>query len=95
MIETIETKIETNPEVCGGQPTIAGRRIRVSDVAIWHIEMGRPPAEIAEDYHLEVAEVHAALSYYFDHKEKIDQEIRDAQAVIEKAWAKTRSKLSS
>ncbi len=72
--------IEITPGVAGGKPRIAGRRIKVQQVAVWHDRMGMMPDEIADEYGLGLADIHAALAYYFDHREAIDQAIRDDDA---------------
>lgn len=38
--------IEVTPDVCGGKPRIAGHRIKVRDIVIWHERMGMSPDEI-------------------------------------------------
>jgi uncharacterized protein (DUF433 family) len=77
-METLESinLISVNPDVRGGRPCIAGRGLRVTDVVMAHIFHDRSPDEIASDYDLSLAEVHAALSYYYQHKEKLDEDIR-------------------
>jgi uncharacterized protein (DUF433 family) len=56
-------RITSNPEVCGGRPTLRGLRIRVSDV----LEMlagGASRADILRDYpYLEDEDITAALEY--------------------------------
>jgi uncharacterized protein (DUF433 family) len=69
--------------VSGGQPRIAGRRVTVKNIAIWHERMGLSADQIASDYDLTLAEVYAALAYYFEHRAEIDQSIRDGQALVE------------
>ena len=44
--------IESTPDVLGGKPRIAGRRIAVQDIVVWHERMGRSADEIASDYSL-------------------------------------------
>jgi uncharacterized protein (DUF433 family) len=69
--------IETNPQRCGGRPCIAGTRIRVQDIYVWHELQGRSPEEIVTDFkQLSLADVHAALAYYHDHREAIEAEVR-------------------
>jgi uncharacterized protein (DUF433 family) len=64
------------PGVCGGRPRIAGHRIRVQDIAIWHAGLGRSAEQIRQDFpQLSLADVHAALAYYFDHRDEIDGQI--------------------
>ena len=55
---------------------LAGRRIRVQDIAVWRERMGLSVDEIGADYDLSLAEIYAAFSYYFDHKAEIDAAIQ-------------------
>ena len=75
--------IVSTPGVLGGKPRLAGHRISVQDVAIWHERMGLSVDEIATNYDLSLAEVYAALAYYFDHREEIDDRSRRGAAMIE------------
>ena len=69
--------------VCGGKPVIAGTRIKVSQVAIEHDRMGWTADEIIQAHpHLTLAQVHDALSYYYDHIGEINAEIRDGERFI-------------
>lgn len=73
--------IETNPDKCGGKPCIAGTRIRVWDVHVWHDLRGNSPEQIVAEFpQLTLADVYAALAYYLDHREQIDQQMREAEA---------------
>jgi uncharacterized protein (DUF433 family) len=72
--------IESTPGVCGGAPRITGTRIRVSQIALL-TEQGSSADQIVASYpHLSLADVYAALSYYHDHRESIEHEIREADA---------------
>jgi uncharacterized protein (DUF433 family) len=52
-------------------------RIRVAQIVMDYLAHGWSPDEICRQHpYLRPAEVHAAMSYYFDHQEEIDQEIR-------------------
>lgn len=73
--DKLAAHIDATPGVVGGRPRIAGRRITVQSIAIWHERLGAGPDEIAAEYDLSLAEVHAALAYYFDHREAIDRAI--------------------
>jgi uncharacterized protein (DUF433 family) len=71
----IGTLIISTPETCGNRPRIAGTRITVQRIAVWY-KMGMKPEEIiAEIPHLNLAQVHAALAYYYANKEQIDADI--------------------
>jgi uncharacterized protein (DUF433 family) len=73
--------IEVTPSVCGGKPRIAGRRITVQNVVVLYRIHGWSVEQITEELELTPSEIHAALSYYHDHQEEIDQSIRDADAL--------------
>lgn len=77
-METVESinLISTNPNVRNGRPCIAGTGLRVTDVVIAHIFHHRSPGEIASDYAISLAAAHAALAYYYQHKERLDEDIR-------------------
>ena len=81
--KTLDQHIEIAPGVAGGKPRIAGRRITVQNVVIWHERLGKSADEIASEYDLTLADVYAALAYYFDHREEIDRSIREGEAFAE------------
>jgi uncharacterized protein (DUF433 family) len=91
--EVLERHIESKAGVVGGKPHIAGRRITVQNIIIWHEKMGKSADEICSEYELNLAEVYAALSYYFDHREEIDQSIEESQALVAELSQKTPSVL--
>ncbi len=72
---SLDSHIESTPGTLGGRPRIAGRRIRIQDIAVWHVRQGQAVESIASEYRLTLAEVHAALAYYYDHKAEIDAQI--------------------
>jgi len=72
MLAVIREHIDATPGICGGRPRIAGHRIRVMDVVVLHEQLGLSPDEIVSTYpSLTLADVHAALAYYFDHRDEI------------------------
>jgi uncharacterized protein (DUF433 family) len=81
--KTLDQHIELSPGIAGGKPRVAGHRITVHDIAIWHERLGKSADEIASDYALTLADVHAALAYYFDHRSDIDRDIADGRAFVE------------
>jgi uncharacterized protein (DUF433 family) len=90
---SLDQHIEITPGIAGGKPRIAGHRITVEDMAIWHERLGRTADEIADDYGLTLAQVYAALAYYFDHREEIDREIAEGDAFVEALRAQSPSRL--
>jgi uncharacterized protein (DUF433 family) len=70
--------IEATPGTCGGKPRIAGTRIRVQDVYVWHELQGLSADEIVDRYpQLSLADVHAALTYFYDHRDEITSQMRE------------------
>lgn len=71
----------------GGQPRafIVGTRVRVQDIVCDSEGLGLTPDEIVANLpHITLGQVHAALSYYFDHQEEIRSAIRaDEEFVLE------------
>lgn len=83
MNQTNTNHIESKPEVCGGRPCIAGTRIRVQDIHIWHDLQGQSADEIVSDFpHLSMADVYAALSYYWDHRDEIQRQMEEETAFV-------------
>ena len=76
--------VEVTPGVCGDRARIAGQRIRVQDIVLW-TEQGQSPDQIVADFpQVSLGDVYAALAYYHDHREEIDEQIRqDDQYVAE------------
>jgi uncharacterized protein (DUF433 family) len=81
--EIVYGHITRTPGVCGGRPRIADHRIRVQDIVIeyqWH---GRCPEEICDQHPgLTLGEVHAALAYFFDHREEILGDIEADEKLV-------------
>ncbi|MCS6910210.1 MAG: DUF433 domain-containing protein [Anaerolineales bacterium] len=68
--------ITRHPTVSGGKPVIAGTRLKVSQIALEYERLGWSPDQIVDAHpHLTLAQVHDALSYYYDHRQEIDAEI--------------------
>jgi uncharacterized protein (DUF433 family) len=82
-IRTLDQHIECTEGIAGGKPRVAGHRITVENIAIWHDRLGMSVDEIANEYDLTLADVHAALAYYFDHRVEIDRSIKAGQAFAE------------
>lgn len=91
--EAVVLHIERTPDVLGGKPRVAGRRVAVEHIVVWHEWMGQSADEIANEYDLSLAEIYAALTYYYDHREEIDESLRAGQAVVEAARQRYPSKL--
>ncbi|WP_435354402.1 DUF433 domain-containing protein [Emticicia sp. SJ17W-69] len=95
MVKTLDSHFVTDINTCGGQPRIAGRRIMVGHIAVWHEEQGKSVAQIANDYDLSFSDIYAALAYYYDNKEDIVKLINQEENYAEKMKNMTVSKLSN
>lgn len=80
--KSLDEHIEVTPGICGGKPRIAGHRITVRQIVVWHERLGKSADEIATEYDLRLSDVYAALAYYFDHRAEIDQELEDSASWI-------------
>jgi uncharacterized protein (DUF433 family) len=79
MSETATSTIELRPNRSGQlRAFIAGTRVRVQDVYGLSELQGKTPDEIVVALpQLALFQVHAALAYYFQHREDILREIRE------------------
>ena len=65
--------ITKTPGVCGGKACV-----------LWHETRGYSPDEIVEIFPgITLADVHAALAYYFDHRQEIEADFKHDQELAE------------
>jgi uncharacterized protein (DUF433 family) len=84
------------PETCAGQPRIDGTRITVNLIAREVVHQRWTPEEVLMAHpHLTLAQIHAALAYYFDHQSEIEGSIRNGDALEGELRAKYPSKLAA
>jgi uncharacterized protein (DUF433 family) len=78
--------IEKDPKRCGGQPTVAGTRIRVAMILACY-RQGMTVEEIVQQYApLKPADVHDALAYAYDHLDEIETGLAaDDEAAVKAA----------
>ena len=76
--------IVRNPRIFGGKPIIGDHRISVHHVASYIRQGYTAEQVVAEEVFpdLTLAEVYAALHYYYDHKDEIDREIDEERAYL-------------
>lgn len=72
----IGSLISRRPDIRGGRPCVAGTGVSVRRIARWH-DMGQVPEEIVQTFggHLSLAQVHAALAYYYAYQAEIDTDL--------------------
>lgn len=92
-VQTLDQYIERTAGVMGGKPRLAGRRVRVQDVVVWHEWLGLSADDIATNYDLTLAEIYAALAYYFDNPREVDAALRQGETLVAEMKARIPSKL--
>lgn len=80
-------EIISDSSVRGGRPVLRGTGFRVADVVIQHVHNGKTAFDIAESFRLDLAQVHAALAYYYRHQDEIDEQIRQDDEEAERLIA--------
>lgn len=91
---SLDEHIETTPGVAGGRPRIAGHRIRVQDIVIWHERLGKSPDEIATEHDLSLSDIYAALAYYHDHRDQIEEDMRADESFVADLRGRVPSRLT-
>lgn len=82
MVAVLNSLIELDKH---GVPWITGANTKVKEVVLDKLAHNSTPEEMHEQYpHLSLAQIHAALSYYYEHQAEVDADIdRDNQFVEE------------
>ena len=77
MENVISQHITKTPGICGVRACIAGHRIRVMDIVVWHEMRGMSAKDIAAEFPgISLADIHAALTYYLDNRAEIEEDFR-------------------
>jgi uncharacterized protein (DUF433 family) len=87
--------IEMRPSaIHGHKACIAGTRISVQDIYVWHELMGKTPDAIVQEYpFLSLAQIHSALAYYYDHPQEIRGQVQQGRKEAERIRATNPAKL--
>jgi len=95
-MSTGPSRITVIPGICGGKPCIAGHRVRVSDIVIWHEHQGlTADAIVSQIPGLTLADVHAALAYYYENLDAVREEMRAELAAVDQYEANSKSILQA
>ncbi|HSQ58097.1 MAG TPA: DUF433 domain-containing protein [Gemmata sp.] len=95
MVSVSTEHIAKTPGICGVKACVAGHRIRVMDIVIQYEKVGLSPAQIVSDVFpsITLADVHAAIAYYLDHRDEIAADFRHDEEMAEKYRSMFPSKL--
>ncbi len=86
--------IETSPDIRFGKPRIKGTRMTVQDIVRMYVIGASPLEWIVENFPVTLAQIYAALSYYYDHQAEIDAAIRAEDEEFERLAAAQGDKLA-
>lgn len=79
----VHMAITRDEDVLGGEPRIEGTRVGVRHVVARVIEGDQSPAYVADQLDLSMADVYAALSYYYDNIDEIEAYERENREAYE------------
>ena len=89
----MKSMITSTAGICGGKPCIAGTRIRVQDIVL-RTELGDSADDLVNAFpHITLADVHAALAYYYENQAAVDKQIRESDELISRIRAASGSGL--
>jgi len=71
-------------EVHDDKIVIVGTRITIEDIVAMYVINESPIDWITEEFGLTYAQIYAALSYYYDHKEAVDRAMDETEALASK-----------
>lgn len=76
MPKVLHPHITSDPAICGGSPIIDGTRFPVRSVVSYILHHGLTPEELVARFaHLNLAQIHDALAYYYDNRAEIEQDL--------------------
>jgi uncharacterized protein (DUF433 family) len=85
----IGSLITTSADVQAGRPIIAGTGTSVRRIVALHKQGYSPDEIVADKHYLTLAQVHAALAYYYANQTTIDQDLADETNEYEELAAPT------
>lgn len=89
----LDSRIVIDEKIKGGKPCLAGHRIAVQDVVIWHERLGMAVDSIAAEYSLTLTDIYIALAFYYANREEIDRSIQADVLLADTLRKKSPSKL--
>jgi uncharacterized protein (DUF433 family) len=76
--------IAHHPNIYNGKAIIAGTRVKVSEIVLEYEHFGWTPSQIIDSYKiLTLAQVHDALSYYYEHHAELDSEVAEEKRRVD------------
>ena len=92
MVAVLNSLIEIDEK---GIPWISGANTKVVEVVLDKMAHNSSPEEMHEQYpHLSLAQIHAALSYYYEHRDEVDADIERRDRYVENLRAQQKNPLT-
>ena len=84
----IGSLITASPDIQGGRPIIAGTGTSVGRIVALYKQGYSPDEIVADKDYLTLAQVHAALAYYYANQQVIDRDLAQEAAEYERLAAR-------
>ena len=92
MVAVLNSLIEIDDK---GVPWISGANTKVVEVVLDKLAYGWSPEEMHRQHpHLSMAQIHAALSYYYEHQNEVDADIERRDRYVEELRAQQKNPLT-
>jgi uncharacterized protein (DUF433 family) len=92
MVAVLNSLIELDEK---GVPWISGANTKVVEVVLDKMAYGWSPEEMHRQHpHLSMAQIHAALSYYYEHQAEVDADIERRDRFVEEMRAQQKNPLT-
>ena len=92
MVAVLNSLIEIDEK---GIPWISGANTKVVEVVLDKLAYGWSPEEMHRQHpHLSMAQIHAALSYYYEHQDEVDADIERRDRYVEELRAQQKNPLT-
>jgi len=92
MVAVLNSLIEIDEK---GIPWISGANTKVVEVVLDKMAYGWSPEEMHRQHpHLSMAQIHAALSYYYEHQDEVDADIERRERYVEELRAQQKNPLT-
>jgi uncharacterized protein (DUF433 family) len=83
--QVLHPYVTMDRRISKGSPVIVGTRTRIVDIALEYEYLGSTPDEIVDAHpYLTLSQVHDTLSFYYEHREELDMEIRERKEKVER-----------
>jgi uncharacterized protein (DUF433 family) len=82
-------QIVNHIEIRDGQAFIVGHNLKAKQVARMHLWENQPIEAVMEHYDLTAAEVHAALTFYYDNRAALDAEYEQNMELLKRVGTST------